>query len=1786
MRSRRVTLARRASAEEALAGRVQCLLPRPGGGELLRVTPRVGYDGETRDGLQHGVGTQVFADGGVYCGQWCEGKMEGRGRYISSSGDMYHGEFEGNARHGMGRWTPAPGSGGRVWEGTWYRGNRAENPLDPPIRSEGTAAEEGDDLVVVEFHRFLASAQLETDREGGYTDGPEPLVRRTPPAGRRTHSYFRRSSSHGYCEAPPWLRSAEAVGGARHGSAVAAAMAGGALHRVERAGDIEQLCYNGRERSLMCLRAHSPLRRLLYRVVCSAAFQRGILLCIIANTVFIAVDAHGTSSRERGELLPSEGGRSGARARFDIAEHAFHIIFTIEAGLKIGALGFVMHDHAYLRHPANVLDFVIVVVGWVSHVPGYGSAFPNGANAVVVSRMIRPIRVMALVDGMRVVIVALARAWRGVVEVAQLLFCVLLLFAIIGVSLYAGLFNQACYFYEWAPNHTLPVRRLVQNDTQLPPVPCSASSAYGRQCESNGFTPPQAGDRSLPYHGYQACEVHGSGAWPKDFDNALRAALVVFQVVAGDDWPFVVHQTQSAAGWWSGATYYVLLSVFGTFVTINLFLAVIIEKYSATAQEAEEQRRRGDGPAQALVAAAFGEGACTGCSRTPREVFLSGLLALFPGVRVCRSHLAESAPLGAALNGVVLGVTLYNMVVLATEHHGQPSWMDDWQYVSSVSCGAVFVFEAAAKLIGLGARGYLFTESTVALAEPAEEGRVGRDEALAASADATCRLELNGYNCFDLFLALASLPELISGRGGLLQVLRVFRVFRLVRVYRRVAGSRVAVLISAINRSLSSGLYIVLTLILFLFAFAVMGIRLFHDDFPDPGSRWNFNDIPQGMLTVFVCISGDSWTYSMVDAQSGGNETWSPFVFYITMFVLGNYCLLNLCAAVVVDSFAASVVEQECLPGEPPAPDSGSGDDGNRVERQQPTTITVLPSDASARGPEAPPAAILSMVVYTGSFVPSGLVARVRQGGMISRTKEDMRRLLRNREGCLVALRRALESRPFIIFRVGAIFVFDVAFLALERPTLEQDPGPGVITQDFLDRVHYVSTVYTTLEVAARLLALKGRSALLWMDVVLLLVGYYGAFFYRPLRSARSLRYIHIYLTSLSRRTLLESLGSALQSLAQVVAVCAFIWLIFAVLGMQLFMGRLYYCSDGEGTPERDCRGLYNATAPTAWGSRTVMRWRRWTKEKFGFDNLAEATWTLLQVATGDSWSAIMYAAVDSGGLDAEGWRQGPRIDRSRHYALFFAAFMLVGSLFAINLFVGVLTAAFAGAKHARLAQGLTDEEAMWVRLQQQDLDALRHPHPTLPTGPGPAAFVRVRQLCFALTKTRAFRYAIVVAIVLNVAILGAHHYGQPDEQTQLERVAGQLFVALFAAEAAVKIAADGLRLYLASRWNRFDLFLAVVGLVEIGVPELPLVYVLRALRLFRLTRTSREMVRIYQTLANSLQGTLDVFLLLMGMYFTFGVIGVQAFGKVALSDNQLLWGTNFRNLRNALLTLYEVSTLVRWRNIKDGCSITPGDSDCTYEKGNCGPPGAWAFFLVFIVTGGFVGINLFVTVIFESFDATLNSEEARRFELLGSAVALWERADAECRGWLTPPQFQRYVKALFDHEFAGGWRDAAALECPDASFTEILYNVPIPLYGKSQRFAAKRLRGPHAAGARPQLRVRFHDVMAALVRMLCPSVGVTHAVQLQCLVPGLRVFTGNEGYFFFVHWYAMQRLISFLRCGSALHPQGRAPSRMLTVVRATGHARSPGSGAVAHEGVPDSSTCDPDSRGGSEVPA
>eukprot|EP00755_Sulcionema_specki_P007264 Sspe_Gene.37760::Locus_18224_Transcript_2_3_Confidence_0.400_Length_2527::g.37760::m.37760/K04851/CACNA1D; voltage-dependent calcium channel L type alpha-1D len=336
----------------------------------------------------------------------------------------------------------------------------------------------------------------------------------------------------------------------------------------------------------------------VFSFIDSPPFERFVLVVIIANSICLGMD------------IPSTRGNDSIQQFLMVAEIVFQALFTIEMLLKVVALGFVLHKHSYLRSYWNVMDCVIVCVGFAMFSPSV-----ENYSVVRLLRVVRPLRVVNRVSKMKGIINALIQSLPGMRDVFLLLAFILVIFAIVGIQLFNGLYHQRCYYsqddvemlYQHNPRHDVLLNSssisppwtdgpvcdggicLVQNYScgeSCNEMPCS-NAFYGQHCTSDVTGVPSFCTTNLKLYEEKVL----------NFDNFFYAALLVFKVISLDDWPADMQKAQSSLGWWVWI-YFLAITMFGAFFCINLFLAVLsLEYYRAkleSEKEEEEWQRQQD----------------------------------------------------------------------------------------------------------------------------------------------------------------------------------------------------------------------------------------------------------------------------------------------------------------------------------------------------------------------------------------------------------------------------------------------------------------------------------------------------------------------------------------------------------------------------------------------------------------------------------------------------------------------------------------------------------------------------------------------------------------------------------------------------------------------------------------------------------------------------------------------------------------------------------------------------------------------------------------------------------------------------------------------------------------------------------------------------------------------------------------------------------------------------------------------------------------------------------------
>ena len=181
---------------------------------------------------------------------------------------------------------------------------------------------------------------------------------------------------------------------------------------LEKIDDMTGRCVKLRQ-SIWKIKTH--INELAFFIISSKTFDGISLFVIVLNSVQLA-----TQDPTQTETPPL----------LDTLDTIFLIFYTSEMVIKIMGLGFILSKNAYLRDPWNVLDFVIVCTGLLQVAFSGGSLNLTGMRSF---RVLRPLKTISGIEGLRIIVSALLKSAKLLMETFIVLFFFYLLFSIAGL---------------------------------------------------------------------------------------------------------------------------------------------------------------------------------------------------------------------------------------------------------------------------------------------------------------------------------------------------------------------------------------------------------------------------------------------------------------------------------------------------------------------------------------------------------------------------------------------------------------------------------------------------------------------------------------------------------------------------------------------------------------------------------------------------------------------------------------------------------------------------------------------------------------------------------------------------------------------------------------------------------------------------------------------------------------------------------------------------------------------------------------------------------------------------------------------------------------------------------------------------------------------------------------------------------------------------------------------------------------------------------------------------------
>ncbi|KAI2563785.1 calcium voltage-gated channel subunit alpha1 C [Homo sapiens] len=1409
-------------------------------------------------------------------------------------------------------------------------------------------------------------------------------------------------------------------------------------------------------RALLCLTLKNPIRRACISIVEWKPFEIIILLTIFANCVALAI------------YIPfPEDDSNATNSNLERVEYLFLIIFTVEAFLKVIAYGLLFHPNAYLRNGWNLLDFIIVVVGLFSAIleqatkadganalGGKGAGFD--VKALRAFRVLRPLRLVSGVPSLQVVLNSIIKAMVPLLHIALLVLFVIIIYAIIGLELFMGKMHKTCYNQEG----------IADVPAEDDPSPCALETGHGRQCQNGTVCKP---GWDGPKHGIT------------NFDNFAFAMLTVFQCITMEGWTDVLYWVNDAVGRDWPWIYFVTLIIIGSFFVLNLVLGVLSGEFSKEREKAkargdfqklrekqqleedlkgyldwitqaedidpenedegmdEEKPRNMSMPTSETesvntenVAGGDIEGENCG-ARLAHRISKSKFSRYWRRWnRFCRRK-CRAAVKSNVFYWLVIFLVFLNTLTIASEHYNQPNWLTEVQDTANKALLALFTAEMLLKMYSLGLQAYF----------------------------------VSLFNRFDCFVVCGGILETIlvetkimSPLGiSVLRCVRLLRIFKITRYWNSLSN-----LVASLLNSVRSIASLLLLLFLFIIIFSLLGMQLFGGKFnfdEMQTRRSTFDNFPQSLLTVFQILTGEDWNSVMYDGiMAYGGPSFPGMlvcIYFIILFICGNYILLNVFLAIAVDNLAdaesltsAQKEEEEEKERKKLARTASPEKKQELVEKpavgeskEEKIELKSITADG-----ESPPATKINMDdLQPNENEDKSPYPNPETTGEEDEEEPEMPVGPRPRPLSELHLKEKAvpmpEASAFFIFSSNNRFrlqchrivndtIFTnliLFFILLSSISLAaEDPVQHTSFRNhILGNADYVFTSIFTLEIILKMTAYgaflhKGSFCRNYFNILDLLVVSVSLISFgiqssainvvKILRVLRVLRPLRAINRAKGLKHVVQCVFVAIRTIGNIVIVTTLLQFMFACIGVQLFKGKLYTCSDSSKQTEAECKGNY-ITYKDGEVDHPIIQPRSWENSKFDFDNVLAAMMALFTVSTFEGWPELLYRSIDSHTED-----KGPIYNYRVEISIFFIIYIIIIAFFMMNIFVGFVIVTF---------QEQGEQEYKNCELDKNQRQCVEYALKARPLRRYIPKNQHQYKVWYVVNSTY-FEYLMFVLILLNTICLAMQHYGQSCLFKIAMNILNMLFTGLFTVEMILKLIAFKPKHYFCDAWNTFDALIVVGSIVDIAITEvnpaehtqcspsmnaeensrisITFFRLFRVMRLVKLLSRGEGIRTLLWTFIKSFQALPYVALLIVMLFFIYAVIGMQVFGKIALNDTtEINRNNNFQTFPQAVLLLFRCATGEAWQDIMLACM--PGKkcapesepSNSTEGETPCGSSFAVFYFISFYMLCAFLIINLFVAVIMDNFDYLTRDWSILGPHHLDEFKRIWAEYDPEAKG-------------------------------------------------------------------------------------------------------------------------------------------------------------------------------------------
>ncbi|XP_018877192.3 sodium channel protein type 7 subunit alpha [Gorilla gorilla gorilla] len=522
----------------------------------------------------------------------------------------------------------------------------------------------------------------------------------------------------------------------------------------------------------------------------------------------------------------------------------------------------------------------------------------------------------------------------------------------------------------------------------------------------------------------------------------------------------------------------------------------------------------------------------------------------------------------------------------------------------------------------------------------------------------------------------------------------------------------------------------------------------------------------------------------------------------------------------------------------------------------------------------------------------------------------------------------------------------------------------------------------------------------------------------KPLISMKFLRPLRVLSQFERMKVVVRALIKTTLPTLNVFLVCLMIWLIFSIMGVDLFAGRFYECVDptsGERFPSSEvmnksqCESLlFNESMP-------------WENAKMNFDNVGNGFLSLLQVATFNGWITIMNSAIDSVAVNIQ-----PHFEVNIYMYCYFINFIIFGVFLPLSMLITVIIDNFN--KHKIKLGGSSIFITVKQRKQYRRLKKLMYEDSQRPV---PRPLNKLQGFIFDVVTSQAFNVIVMVLICFQAIAMMIDTDVKSLQMSIALYWINSIFVMLYTMECILKLIAFRC-FYFTIAWNIFDFMVVIFSITGLCLPMtvgsylvppslVQLILLSRIIHMLRLGKGPKVFHNLMLPLMLSLPALLNIILLIFLVMFIYAIFGMYNFAYVK-KEAGINDVSNFETFGSSMLCLFQVAIFAGWDGMLDAIFNSKW-SDCdpdkinpgTQVRGDCGNPSVGIFYFVsYILISWLIIVNMYIVVVMEFLNIaskkknkTLSEDDFRKF------FHVWKRFDPDRTQYIDSSKLSDFAAAL-----------------------------------------------------------------------------------------------------------------------------------------------------------------------------